>query len=106
MKSTNKTKLVLALIALAVAMRAQTSRGTVTGTVLDPSGAMVAGARVTMTGVETGIRLSTTGNETGVYRFDAIDLGFYDLTVTHAGFRTYSTTTIGVDANRVTTLDP
>ncbi len=84
----------------------QTSRGTVTGTVLDASGATVAKARVNLTGVETGSRFSTDSNESGVYRFDAVDPGVYNLQVTQAGFREYLANGIGVDANRATTLDP
>jgi hypothetical protein len=85
---------------------AQTSRGTVTGTVLDPTGAVIGGARVTLTGVETGIRLSTDSDEAGVYRLDAVDLGIYSLVVTHPGFRAHVTTGVGVEANRTTTIDP
>jgi hypothetical protein len=95
-----------AVFALAVAAHSQTSRGTVTGTVLDASGAVIAGAHVTLTGVETGVRLSTDSNQAGVYRFDAVDLGAYELQVTHLGFRTYLGSGIGVEANRVTTIDP
>jgi hypothetical protein len=95
-----------AVMILLLAAHAQTSRGTVTGTLLDPLGGAIAGARVTLTGVETGVRLSTDSNESGVYRFDAVDPGVYDLTVVHPGFRTYSATGINVQANRVVTLDP
>src|SRR5579864_2546686 len=91
---------------VAIAADAQTSRGTVTGTVLDPSGAVIGGARVSLTGVETGVKLSTGSNEAGVYRFDAVDLGVYELQVAHPGFRTYLGSGIKVDANRVTTVDP
>ncbi len=94
------------VLALAVAAHAQTSRGTVTGTVLDPSGAVVAGARLSLTGVDTGIQLSTESNAAGVYRFDAVDLGVYALQAAHPGFRTYLGTGINVEANRATTLDP
>ena len=58
-----------------------------------------------MTGQETGVRLSTESNATGVYRFDAVDLGVYDLEVSHAGFRTYFAAGFVVEANRVTTRD-
>ena len=95
-----------ALLVFTGAAYAQTSRGTVTGTVLDPTRAVIGGARVTLTGVETGVRLSTDSNESGVYRFDAVDLGLYELQVTHPGFRTYVATGIGVEANRATTIDP
>src|SRR5437867_3458941 len=76
-----------ALLLVASSANAQTSRGTVTGTVLDPTGAVIAGASVTLTGVETGVRLSTNSNDAGVYRFDAVDPGTYDLTVSLPGFR-------------------
>jgi protocatechuate 3,4-dioxygenase beta subunit len=85
---------------------AQTSRGTVTGTVLDPAGAVIGGARVAITGRDTGVRLSTDSNEAGVYRFDAVDPGTYDLDATHSGFRTFLAKSIGVQANRTTTIDP
>src|SRR5215469_14916922 len=106
MNWTKSIKLTAAVLVLAAASHAQTSSGTVTGTVLDPTGAVIGGARVTLTSVETGVRLSTESNEAGVYRFDAVDLGVYDLTVTHPGFRAYVATGIGVEANRATTIDP
>ena len=97
----------LVLVAvLTISAFGQTSRGTVTGTVLDPSGASIVQARVTLTGVETGVRRSTDANESGIYRFDAVDLGVYDLNVTHAGFRPFLASGISVEANRVTTFDP
>jgi len=78
----------------------------VTGTVLDASDAVVAGAQLILTGEETGIRRSTESNAAGVYRFDAVDLGMYDLEVNHPGFRAYAAKGIAVEANRVTTRDP
>ena len=94
------------VLALALAAHAQTSRGTVTGTVLDPTSAAVAGAHVSLTGTDTGVKLSTTSNDAGVYRFDAVDLGVYQLQVAHPGFQTYVGSGIDVEANRVTTFDP
>jgi hypothetical protein len=99
-------KLAVVGVASACVALSQTSRGTVTGTVLDASGAVIAGARVALTGVETGGRLSTDSNDAGVYRFDAVDLGVYELRITHPGFRSYLGTGINVEANRVTTFDP
>jgi hypothetical protein len=99
-------KLLAALVVLTVQAYSQTSRGTVTGTVLDASGAAIPTARVTLTGADTGVRLATVSNDTGVYRFDAVDLGNYKLEVTHAGFQTFVSTGITVEANRVATVDP
>jgi len=91
---------------LALAAQAQTSRGTVSGTVTDPSGAVVAGAGIGLTHTETGVRRSGTSNEAGIYRFDAVDLGVYELKVTQPGFKSYLATGIGVQANLTTTIDP
>ncbi len=99
-------RLVAAVVAFSAVLLAQTSRGTVTGTVFDSSGAVVAGAHITLTGKDTGVRLFGDSNEAGVYRFDAVDLGVYDLTVTHPGFKTYVAAGIGVEANRTTPIDP
>jgi hypothetical protein len=94
------------VLALTLAAHAQTSRGTVTGTVLDQSGAGIAGARVSLIGASTGVKLSTVSNDAGVYRFDAVDLGVYELQAAHPGFRTYAGAGINAEANRVTTFDP
>jgi hypothetical protein len=87
------------------ATEAQTSRGTVTGTVLDGSGALVAKAHLTLISADTGVRLSAASNGSGVYRFDAVDPGTYSVEVTHPGFRTYLGTAMRVEANRTTALD-
>jgi Carboxypeptidase regulatory-like domain/TonB dependent receptor-like, beta-barrel len=100
------SRLISVSLALIATAHAQTSRGTVTGTVLDSSGAAVARADVALTSRQTGIRLTTGSNEAGVYRFDAVDLGVYDLQVTHPRFRTFLGPGIKVEANRTITIDP
>src|SRR5689334_479677 len=70
------------------------------------AGATVAGGHITLTGVATGVRLSTVSNDAGLYRFEAVDLGTYDLAVTYPAFRQYTGRGIRVEANRVTTFDP
>src|SRR3979490_3205496 len=93
------------VFALAVAAYAQTSRGTGSGTVTDASGAVVAGASVTVIGTETGTRRSTFSNEAGIYRFDAVDLGVYEIKITHPGFKAFVSTGVGVEANRTAVID-
>lgn len=99
-------KFVVALLLLAGSAFAQTSRGTVTGTVLDPSGAVIGAVHVTLKGTETGVTFSGETNGSGIYRFDALDPGIYDLTVERSGFKTYLATGIAVEANRATSIDP
>src|SRR6202050_2592202 len=62
------------------------STGTVVGQVLDPSGASVAGATVTLTDKATGAARSSTTTDTGRYVFTEVPLGHYDITVTKEGF--------------------
>ena len=76
-----------AALALAAAACAQTSRGTVTGMIVDPSGAVIAGARAILSGTETGVQRSTISNQAGIYRFEAVDPGTYELGVTQPGDR-------------------
>ena len=79
-----------AILLLAGAGYAQTSRGTVAGTVQDTTSAVVRGVRITLRGVDTDVQLSTITNEAGLYRFDAVDPGVYEVTILHPGFRSYS----------------
>ena len=101
-----KATVAATLLAFTGAVYAQTSRGTVAGVILDPSGARIQGAHVTLTGKDNGVRLSTDSNEAGVYRFDAVDPGTYDLRASRPGFREYLAAGVGVEANRTTTVDP
>src|SRR5260370_15686306 len=94
-----------AALVLAVAAKAQTSGGTVSGTVSDPSAALVVGASIALTHTATGVRRSATSNEAGIYRFDAVDLGDYELKATHPGFKPFVATGLGVEANRTITID-
>ena len=104
MKRTIELTLLSFLIA-ALGAWAQTSRGTVTGIVSDPSGAAVAAAQVELRGVSTGAVRRATSNEAGLYRFDAVDLGQYVVYCTAAGFNAFQTEPFSVAAAQVKTVD-
>jgi ABC-type Na+ efflux pump permease subunit len=70
----------------AVPLLAQTETGQITGTVLDPSGAVVPNARVTLTGVATGVRRTSATNSAGIYLFPSLVPGDYTITVEVQGF--------------------
>lgn len=97
--------LVAAIIMLASAASAQTSRGTVTGIVIDASAAAMPNASVELKGRQTGVSRTTTTNESGVYRFDAVDLGEYDLTVKATGFKTLTNRSVNVQAAQTVSID-
>src|SRR5262249_41148729 len=84
---------------------AQTTRGTVTGTVTDSSGAVVAKATVVLTEKATNVTRTTETNNAGIYRFDAVNLGTYDLTAEASGFAKTTAANLPVSANRVSTVD-
>jgi hypothetical protein len=84
---------------------AQTSRGTVTGIVTDPAGAVINGAAVELVNKSTNQKRSGTTNDSGLYRFDAVELGQYDLMIRASGFRPLTNTGIEVQANLTVTLD-
>jgi hypothetical protein len=68
-----------------------------TGTVKDPSGAVVPNARVTLTNASTAeVRVGTT-NASGLYDFPALHNGTYSLKITASGFETYAKTGIVMD---------
>lgn len=106
--SSLRKKLVISVLAgasLALPILAQTSRGAITGTVTDISGAVISRAEVLLRHTETGVIRSTVTNEAGIYQFDAVDLGTYTLKVEKPGFRPFLSTGVGVEANRATTLN-
>ena len=86
--------LLCALLGAAWVANAQTSRGTVSGTVTDPNNAVVAGATITLTNTQTTVARTTTTNNEGFYRFDAVDLGNY--TVSFAAGNDPTTHTVQV----------
>jgi len=79
----------LALLALATAAGlAQTSTSRVTGTVTDPSGAVVPGATVTIINESTGVTYTQVTSEGGLYSFPSLPLGTYTVKVELTGFKT------------------
>ena len=88
----------LAFILLAaVSLSAQTFRGTILGTVTDPSGAVVAGAKVSVKNTGTGLERSTETSGDGSYSLPELPIGTYNVTVTQQGFQTFVATGVAVD---------
>ncbi|HZH89191.1 MAG TPA: carboxypeptidase regulatory-like domain-containing protein [Pyrinomonadaceae bacterium] len=97
--------LAVALCTISLSVVAQTSRGTVSGTVVDPAGAVIAGATVTLTNTQTGVGRDSVTNDEGFYRFDAVDLGTYSVNITATGFGTLTKTNVIVNANQTSSID-
>jgi hypothetical protein len=69
------------------ALYAQSTTGTVVGTIKDPQGAAVTGAVVNLTNVGTNAKHSTVTGDTGGYQFVNLEVGSYQLTVEATGFQ-------------------
>jgi hypothetical protein len=80
-------------------LHAQVDTGSITGTVTDPSGAVVGGAKVTITNEGTGASLTTTTGADGVYDFSPVRIGDYKLDVVASGFKTAVQTHVTVDVS-------
>jgi hypothetical protein len=76
----------VALISVAVAW-AQTPTGEILGTVLDPTGAVVSGAVITITNTSTGVERKLATNSAGVYTAPALSPGTYTVRIALKGFR-------------------
>ena len=70
-------------------LSAQFTTASLNGLVVDPSGAAVPGAKVSIRNTETGFSLTTTTGDTGLYLFPRLPVGSYTLTAERAGFSTY-----------------
>ena len=83
-----------------VTIHAQTS-GTMSGTVTDPNGALVAGASVTVRNNDTGAERTGTTNNSGLFNFNTLQPGNYTVTVENKGFKR----TVAPDVKVAVTLD-
>src|SRR5438477_9430813 len=101
-----RVRMVLAFVVLAAAsLMAQTFRGTILGTVTDPSGAVVSGAKVTIKNVNTGLERTTQTSADGSYSVPELPIGTYTVTVTQSGFQTAVTSNVVVDVSAERRVD-
>ena len=96
--------LVLALSSLTAFGQGGASTGSIAGTVLDPKGAVVAGATITIKSVATNQESTTQTTGDGTFSVPALAAGVYTATVTAAGFKQSVVTEIKVDVGAPTTL--
>src|SRR5258707_15004795 len=68
---------------------AQTSTGTIIGTVSDGSGAVIAAARIAITNTGTNAKLEVVSNEEGSYTAPLLPPGSYSVAVTAQGFKSF-----------------
>jgi hypothetical protein len=97
--------LLVAVFGLCIApLWGQVEVGRVTGTVTDQSGALVNGAKVTLTNTSTGV-VTTQTTSNGVYTFVAVQPGTYTVRVEATGFSAHITDNIVVNVQKTDTVD-
>jgi hypothetical protein len=93
-----KLRLLVVFILLSATLLAgQTFRGTILGSVTDPSGAVVAGATVKVKNLGTGQERSAVTSADGSYSVNELPIGSYSVTVSQTGFKTFVATGVPVD---------
>ena len=80
------SRLVLLLCSLAAAVSGQYEQASVTGTIIDPGGRAVPGARILLEHTGTGLVRGTVSNAAGTYYVSGLPLGAYTFAVSHPGF--------------------
>ena len=91
--------LFVALFLVNISATAQVLYGSITGVVTDSAGAVVPGAMVKVTNVETGQEISAQTNSVGGYTLSNLAPGTYDLSVQAPGFRTLTRRGVSITAN-------
>jgi hypothetical protein len=86
------------------AARAQ-GNGSISGTVMDTTGAVIPDAEVTATQTGTGIEFKTTTSGAGTYVFPTLAPSVYNLSVSHAGFQAYRESGLQVRADNALTAN-
>src|SRR6266567_8114879 len=99
------SRAVLLMLLTGVFAFGQEFRGSITGKVTDPNGAVVPGATVTVKNIETNVEATATTNEEGSYDFPVLKPGKYQLLVTKEGFKVESRPQIQVGVAAKLTID-
>jgi hypothetical protein len=104
MMKTLSLKLAMLCLGAGIAVFGQTL-GEVTGQVTDSSGAVIAGAAVTVTSTTTNASRTALSNAAGVYVFPSLPPGIYNLKVEKPGFKTTASSNVEVQVQQTVRLD-
>jgi outer membrane receptor protein involved in Fe transport len=91
------------LVGAAMPVWGQFTTARLSGVVTDPSGAVVAGATITVQDLGTGYTQTSTSTSAGQYLFPTLPVGNYQITVAGAGYRQYVQKGIGLSVGQAAT---
>jgi hypothetical protein len=95
----------LLLLCVPVVLCGQSQNSGLSGTITDPSGAVVPGAALTLTSSQSQISATATTGSDGLYSFPNLQPGNYDLKVTASGFRPITQRNISLTINQLARID-
>jgi hypothetical protein len=93
------------VVGFVAGLNAQTTNGTITGTITDPSSAAVGGVQVRITNQDTGDQRTATSQDNGSYIVPQLPPGRYSITVEKQGFTRETQTNVQLLVNQSATLD-
>jgi hypothetical protein len=97
--------LISILLSAAIRVNAQTATGQITGTIKDATGAVVPGAKVTVTSEQTGLTRDSVSNGSGDYSFTLLPVGVYSVSAAQPGFQTAKRSGIQLNVAQVARID-
>jgi len=97
--------LLLAALSITGSLFGQAATGTITGTITDPAGAVVAAAAIEVKNTETGTVYPTVSTATGAYTVPSLPVGAYQVSVTVQGFKKYNRTGLTLSAAQTLGID-
>ena len=95
----------LSVLAMTHTVTAQTFRGGIAGAVQDNTGAVVANAKITLLGTDTGLKRDTVSSSSGDYSLQDLPLGTYSVTVDSPGFAPLRIDKISVRPGQIYSLE-
>ena len=93
------------LMALLIPMLRANDGGSILGTIADPQGAPISGAKVTATETATGVAQTLPTDSRGFYAFQSLPVGRYDVQIDAAGFKRQKRSGVVLNVNSKVVVD-
>ena len=104
-KSLGQAVVLLLLSVASANLCAQTSNGTLVGSVTDPTGAVLPKALVSAVSPQYGLPHETRTDSAGTYRMESLQPGIYTVTISAKSFETLTVTGAVIDGSLTTTIN-
>ncbi len=93
------------IVVLPICLHAQLNQGSLSGHVIDSTGAAIAHAQISARNVDTGIEVTGESSAVGEFRFPTLPIGSYDVSISLQGFKTARFSRVLIQLNSLSTLE-